>query len=518
MHKEEEIVNLGTLPTRHAKCRPNNLALIFEDQRLTWSDFNQRVNRLAHAFLNMGISKGEKIATILPNSVELLETYWAVAKIGAAVVPLSSLTRGRGLVAMLTNSDSVCVITEPGFTAHLNAVRGDLSISEDRYLVTGGYAIEGYRDYAAVTAAESDADPSGIEIDDSDVFNIMYTSGTTGDPKGIVHTHYVRGMYCTHMASAYRMTPESIVLHAGAIVFNGAFVTLMPCFYLGATYVLQPMFSPETFIEAIRRERVTHTMMVPSQVVGMLHAKNFSAKALDSLEMILSLGAPLHKEHKDELNRHLPGRLYELYGLTEGFVTILDKYDFPNKPASVGTPPPFFEMKIVNEQGQTVPTGEVGEIVGRGPILMPGYYKRPDLTAQAIVDGWLHSGDMGYMDADGFLYLVDRKKDLIISGGINVYPRDIEEIAVQHPAVREVAVFGIPHEKWGETPLCAVILNERASVAEEDLKDWINERIEARYQRVSSVVIMDDFPRSTAGKTLKRVMREPHWAGRDTRI
>ena len=234
--------------------------------------------------------------------------------------------------------------------------------------------------------------------------------------------------------------------------------------------------------------------------------------------MILSLGAPLHKEHKDELNRHLPGRLYELYGLTEGFVTILDKYDFPNKPASVGTPPPFFEMKIVNEQGRTVPTGEVGEIVGRGPILMPGYYKRPDLTAQAIVDGWLHSGDMGYTDADGFLYLVDRKKDLIISGGINVYPRDIEEIAVQHPAVREVAVFGIPHEKWGETPLCAVILNETASVPEEDLKDWINERIEARYQRVSSVVIMDDFPRSTAGKTLKRVMREPYWAGRDTRI
>ena len=230
-------MNLGTLPTRHAKCRPDHLALIFEDQRLTWREFNSRVNRLAHAFLNMGISKGEKIATILPNSAELLETYWAVAKIGAAVVPLSSLTRGRGLVSMLTNSDSVCVITEPGFTGHLNAVRGDLSIPEDRYLVTGCCPVEGYRDYTAVTAAEPDTDPSGIEIDDSDVFNIMYTSGTTGDPKGIVHTHYVRSMYCTHMASAYRMTPESVVLHAGAIVFNGAFVTLMPCFYLGATYV-----------------------------------------------------------------------------------------------------------------------------------------------------------------------------------------------------------------------------------------------------------------------------------------
>jgi acyl-CoA synthetase (AMP-forming)/AMP-acid ligase II len=320
------------------------------------------------------------------------------------------------------------------------------------------------------------------------------------------------------MASSYRMTPESIVLHAGAIVFNGAFVTLMPCFFLGATYVLERQFNPQLFIEAIRRERVTHTMMVPSQVIAMLHAPNFSGEVLQSLEMILSLGAPLHKEHKDELNRHLPGRLYELYGLTEGFVTILDKFDFPNKPASVGTPPPFFEMRIVNDQGVDMLPGEVGEIVGRGPILMPGYYKRPDLTDRAIVNGWLHSGDMGYVDADGFLYLVDRKKDLIISGGINIYPRDIEEIAVQHPGVREAAVFGIPHEKWGETPLCAVILNEPGAAEEAELRDWINERIEARYQRVNTVVIMEEFPRSTAGKTLKRVMRETYWVGRETRI
>jgi len=511
-------VNLGTLPARHARCRPDHLAVVFEDQRLTWAKFNREVNRLAHVFLDMGITKGRKIATILPNSVELLTTYWAVAKMGAVVVPLSSLTRGKGLVSMLTNSDSVCVITDAHFTPHLDAVRGELTIPEDRYLVIDGAPIRGYQDYHALTAEASGLDPEGIDIGDGDVFNIMYTSGTTGDPKGIVHTHYVRSMYCTHMASAYRMTPESVVLHSGAIVFNGAFVTMMPCFYLGATYVLQPMFNAESFIEAVSRERVTHTMMVPSQVVGMLHAKNFSAESLVSLEMILSLGAPLHKEHKEEVNRRLPGRLYELYGLTEGFVTILDKYDYLDKPASVGTPPPFFEMRIVNEQGENLAPGEVGEIVGRGPILMPGYYNRPDLTDQAIVNGWLYSGDVGYADEDGFLYLVDRKKDLIISGGINVYPRDIEEIAVQHPAVREVACFGIPHERWGETPLCTVILNESHAASEEELRDWINERIEARYQRVNSVVIMDDFPRSTAGKTLKRVMREPYWAGRETRI
>lgn len=511
-------MNLGVLPSRHARCRPHHTAVVFGNRRPTWKEFNAQVNRLAHAFLKMGINKGDKIATVLPNSMELLEVYWAVAKMGAVVVPLSPLTRGKGLVTMLNNSDSVCVITDSAFKEHLDAVRSDIKVPKDRYLLTDGADEENYRNHHDLCSESGSTDPDNISIDDSDLFNIMYTSGTTGDPKGIVHTHYVRSMYCTSMASAYRMTPESVVLHAGAIVFNGAFVTLMPSFYLGATYVLLPQFTPESFIEAICRERVTHTMMVPSQVIGMLHAPNFSADALDSLEMILSLGAPLHREHKDELNRHLPGRLYELYGLTEGFVTILDKYDFHRKPASVGTTPPFFEMKILNDDGNEAQPGEVGEIAGRGPILMPGYYKRPDLTSETIINGWLHTGDMGYVDEDGFLYLVDRKKDLIISGGINVYPRDIEEIAVQHSAVREAAVFGIPHEKWGETPLCAVILNQGSEITEEELRDWINARIEARYQRVHLVVIMADFPRSTAGKTLKRVMKEPYWSGKESKI
>jgi acyl-CoA synthetase (AMP-forming)/AMP-acid ligase II len=176
----------------------------------------------------------------------------------------------------------------------------------------------------------------------------------------------------------------------------------------------------------------------------------------------------------------------------------------------VGVPPPFFEMQIMDENDNVLPPGEVGEICGRGPILTPGYYKRSDLTTEAIRNGWLHSGDMGYVDEDGFLYLVDRKKDMIISGGVNVYPRDIEEIAAQHPSVREVAVFGVPHDKWGETPLAAVILHKPGSENAEALKDWINQRVGAKFQRVYDVVIMDDFPRNVAGKTLKREMRDQY--------
>ncbi|MGE5731766.1 MAG: class I adenylate-forming enzyme family protein, partial [Gemmatimonas sp.] len=285
---------------------------------------------------------------------------------------------------------------------------------------------------------------------------------------------------------------------------------LMPAWFLGCKYVLQERFDAAAFIDLVERERVTHVMMVPSQIVAMLNAPNFSGDKLESLRMLCSVGAPWHREHKEALLRVLPNSLYELYGLTEGFITVLDSVDFARKIDSVGTPIPFSGMRIVGDDGRELPPGEPGEIVGYSPLMMPGYYKRPDLTAQAIVDGWLYTGDVGAVDEDGYLRLVDRKKDMIISGGVNVFPKDIEEVAVQHPAIREVAVFGVASEKWGESPFAAVILKESAAATSDDLRSWINARVAARYQQVEVVVIVDDFPRSTAGKTLKRVLRDQY--------
>jgi acyl-CoA synthetase (AMP-forming)/AMP-acid ligase II len=466
--------------------------------------------------LDLGVKRGDKVATILPNSLELFESLWAVTKIGAVVVPLSALLLEQAMKSLLQDSDSVLLITNSSFAKIIDAIKTELpAIPENCYLLTDSSDTPGYQDYHALKAAAGDHNPQGIVISPDDPFNIMYSSGTTGLPKGIVHTHRIRAAYATTFASACRMTPESITMHSGAIVFNGAFLDLMPSVFLGSSYILLPQFDPVSFIEVIERESITHVVMVPSQIITLLNTPDFSVDRLKSLEMILSVGAPLHREHKDELNKRLPDRFYELYGLTEGFVTVLDKNDYAAKPDSVGAPPAFFEMKIADENGDEVPVGETGEICGKGPILMPGYYKRPDLTAEAIKDGWLHSGDMGYADEDGFLYLVDRKKDMIISGGVNVYPRDIEEIVVQHPAVQEAAVFGIPHEKWGETPLAAVVLQQPDSVTSEELKGWINERVSAKFQRVQDVVIMEDFPRNVAGKTLKRVMREDYWKEQD---
>jgi acyl-CoA synthetase (AMP-forming)/AMP-acid ligase II len=204
--------------------------------------------------------------------------------------------------------------------------------------------------------------------------------------------------------------------------------------------------------------------------------------------------------------------------LTEGFVTVLDRDDALRKSGSVGVPPPFYSMRIVGDAGQDLPAGEIGEIVGRGPITMPGYYNRPEETKRTLRDGWLYTGDLGYVDDDGFLYLVDRKKDMIDSGGVKVYPKDIEEIAARHPAILEVAVFGIPHDKWGETPVAAVLLRKEDEASADELRDWINARVAARYQRVDRVLVLAEFPRNAAGKTLKRELRAPFWKARVTAI
>ena len=506
----EDMLQLANLIEHHAEFRPNQIAVVFEHERLTWRQFGARVSQCAHLLSRLGVRKGDRVATILANCRELLEIYWAVPAIGAVLVPLSPLLMASGLASLLRDSGAVCLITQTSMAPLLDAVRDQLpGLPADRVLMIDAPTAD-YTDYAALLGACSEGPVDRVSVGQDDLFNIMYTSGTTGLPKGIMHSHFVRAMYCTLFASAWRMHPESVVLHTGAIVFNGAFVTLMPCFYLGARYILQRQFDPDEAIDIICRERVTHTMMVPAQIIALLHSPNFSPEKLSSLEMILSLGAPLHQEQKDLLNRVLPDRFYELYGLTEGFWTILDKTQSLRKAGSVGSPPCFYAMRIVRDDGSDAPAGEVGEIVGRGPSLMLGYHGRPDLTEQAIRDGWLFTGDLGYADDEGYLYLVDRKKDMIDSGGVKIYPRDVEEVAARHPAVREVAVFGVAHEKWGETPVAAVVLHADASVSADDLRDWINERVGARYQRVHAVQIMDDFPRNAAGKTLKREMRDAY--------
>ncbi len=500
-------VNIGMLLTRNAQYRPDHLGIIVENIRLSYQEFNKGVNRVANMLCGLGVEKGDKIAIVLPNCFELLELYWAIAKIGAVSVPLSTLLMSRGFKSLINDSDAKIVITSSQYMSILEEIKHELTNVDEFVLIDDSSNLE-YNDYQSLKAEASDKEPDVEEIDENDPYNIIYSSGTTGLPKGIVLSHYVRSFYATLFASSFRMTPESVIIHSGSIVFNGAFVTMMPAMFLGATFILKLKFDAQEFIESVQREKVTHVIMVPSQLIAILNATNFSAEALESLEMICSVGAPLHMDVKEKLNQLLPNRFYELYGLTEGFLTVLDRTHSANKLQSVGIPPPFFKMRIVNDNDEDVPVGEIGEIIGKGPTLMTEYYKRPELTAETMRDGWLHSGDLGHLDEDGFLNLVDRKKDMIISGGVNVYPKDIEEVVAQHPSVKEVAVFGVPDEKWGEASVAAVILRDSISITPEELMKWVNERVGAKFQRVQQVLILDEFPRSISGKILKRELRE----------
>ncbi len=507
-------MNIGALLPRHARYRGDHIALVVSGRQLTYRQLNAEVNRLANALLAAGLGKGDKFTTILPNCLELMVAYWAAAKTGIVIVPASPLLQDAGLATLMTDSDTVLVIGDASFADPLDRIRTDLpAVAADRYILVGSNAERpGFRSYDRFVAEASEDNPPDAGIGDDDMYNIMYSSGTTGQPKGIVHTHYVRAMYCMIFAETFRVIPESVVLHAGSIVFNGSMVDLMPWMFVGGTYILHETFDADQVIEAIAKWKVSHIVMVPSQIISILNSPAFEPRKLESLEMLQNIGAPLLLEHKQKLNDLLPGRFYELYGLTEGLMTVLDKHDSMRKVGSVGCAPPFMEIRILHEDGGECAPGEVGEIVGRSPCMMPGYYKRPDLTEKAIIDGWLHSGDAGYLDEDGYLFLVDRIKDMIISGGVNIYPHDIEEVMIQHPAVCEVAVIGVADDKWGEVPVATVCLMEGEEVSVEDLVAWTNQRVGAKFQRIKDAVIYKEFPRNVAGKVLKREMREEYSA------
>jgi len=489
---------------------PDKLALVCEEQRQTYFEFNQRVNQWANALIEMGIKKGDKVAILNTNSIESLQASYGVTKTGCVVVPLNPMVQGEALKAIINDSDSVALICGEAFSSEIHRLKHGLTkIPEDRYISIGEEKIPGFASSVHILDNYSRENPR-VEISPEDISSIIYSSGTTGLPKGVVLTHDFRCAFCMYGCVEFLINFHSVILNSTPIYHNGSLLFVQSALFSGGAVVMMKKFDPEGFLKLVQKELVTHAFLVPTQYVTILELESFSSYNTGSLEVLLCMAAPLSAETKEKILSNFECRLFEAYGLTEaGAGALLKPRDQQRKIGSVGKPN-WSEIRLVDEDLKDVAVGEVGEIVGRSSMQMREYYKKPELTRETVVDGWVRTGDLGRFDEEGYLYLVGRKKDMIISGGVNIFPEDIEKVMLGHPKIKEVAVFGVPHEKWGETPRAAVVISPGKTATPEEITEWTNARV-ASYQKIKNVDILTALPRNPTGKVLKRELRAPFW-------
>lgn len=498
----------------HAKWNPGKLALVIGERRVTWGAFNGGMNRVANGLKAMGLGRGDKVAVLMSNSVEMAEIMFGAIKAGCCVVPLSGLLTADAFATMIDDCDAKAFFCSASL----------FPLVQDRYRSFGklkpdalfalGFAADGFRDYGAWAASQPDGEPL-VNYRMDDEFNIIYSSGTTGIPKGIVQTHRTRQHFAYSNAVELRFDDRSIALTTTSLYSNGTWLMLMPILFVGGTLVVMETFDPKAFLQIAERERATHTFMVPTQFIVTLAHPDCEAHDTSSLRTMLCAGSPLRLDTKAAVMKRFGPVLFELYGLSEGAATVIKPERMMDKFGSVGTPVVGFDIRIIDDAGLELPRGEIGEIVGYGAGLMREYYRKPAETAAAIWRDergrtYVRTGDIGKLDEDGYLYILDRKKDMIISGGFNVFATDIEKIFGQHEDVLDVTVIGVPHEKWGETPLALVIPKPGATATAENLRDWANQRL-SKHQRVFAVEFRGEFPRNALGKVLKRELRTPYW-------
>ncbi|MEO7852866.1 MAG: AMP-binding protein [Rubrivivax sp.] len=520
---DDPAVLIPDILASHARHFPLREAVVCGAVRRCWGDFGANVHRVANALHGAGIGRGDKVAVLMGNSVEMLEVVFGIVAAGACVVPLSGLLTGQQLAHLLDDSDSVWVFAALDFRDRIEAHRTQLGkVRADGWVAVFGSAAEGWRDFGALVSGAATT-PSPVACRADDAFNIIYSSGTTGLPKGIMQTHRARTHWAWSNAVELGFDDTSRALTTTALYSNGTWLMMLPVLFVGGTCVVMPAFTPQAFMPLIAAERITHSFMVPSQYLMVLQLPDFDTHDTSTLKSLLSAGSPLRRDIKREALKRFGNKLTELYGFSEGFATMLKPHQHEAHFDSVGTPVLGFELRILDDDGHQLPRGETGEIAGYGAGMMAGYHRRADATAELVWRdergrSFIRSGDIGRLDDDGFLHIVDRKKDMIISGGFNLFPSDIEAVVSMHPAVLDVTVIGVPHDKWGETPLALVIRKDatgaNANASTDDMLQWANQRL-ARHQRLSALEWRDEFPRNALGKVLKRVLREPYWAQRD---
>ncbi|HYW92062.1 MAG TPA: class I adenylate-forming enzyme family protein [Gammaproteobacteria bacterium] len=504
-------VDFAARLAEHTRARSEHTALALGDETLSWGEFGRRVAQTANALRALGLERTEKVAILAANSFEYVILFAGTVVAGGCAVPLSGMVRGDAIERMIRDCDARVLAVSESMREHAEPFAGQLEQILPGGLIGLDFADGGWRDFHAWIREHGAGWPE-VRVRPSDPFDLIYSSGTTGTPKGIEHPHAMRARHLLR-GQEQGMTENAITLASTPLYSNTTLVALLPTLAGGGSVVLMKKFDAGEFLQLAERHRVTHAMLVPVQYQRILAHPDFDRYDLSSFRLKLSTSAPLRRSVIEEANRRWPGDLIEVYGLTEGGVsTFLDTRRFPDKLDTAGRPPETVDLVIIDEQGRPLPRGEVGEVVGRSEAMMTGYYKRPDKTGELFWydrDGRLYfrTGDMGRLDEDGFLQLLDRKKDMIISGGFNVYATDLEQVLLAHPDVTDAAVVGVPSEQWGETPVAVVVLRPGADDTPEALREWANARL-GKTQRLAAVQLRESLPRSTIGKVLKRTLRQ----------
>jgi len=509
------LMNISEAVATHARLTPEKLGARDSRRRLSYAQWNTRATQLANGLRGLGLQKGDKVALLAYNCVEWMEIYAALARAGLVAVPINFRLTSSEIEYIALHSDAVAFIVQDELIERVEPIKSQLNISNKAYLAFGGNVPPSWTHYESlISSAPEYIQP--IEVLPTDMSALMYTSGTTGKPKGAIRSHEGSTMIALATALELGFTPKDTALlvmpmcHANSLYFSHTFTQL------GATCIIddRKSFDAEALLQTLSTEKVTFTSLVPTHYIMMLGLSSETKAKYDvsAVEKLMISSAPARRETKLAIMDFFENaKLHELYGSTEaGWVTLLRPDEQLERLGTVGREwAGSGPIKLLDAEGQEVKDGEVGELFSRTPYVFDGYWKNPEKTAEAFHGNWCSVGDMAIRDKDGYIHLVDRKSNMIISGGENVYPSEVEAVIGAHPKVKDVAVLGVPHEKWGEAVHAVVVLHDRAEVDVQELIDWCKSQM-AGYKRPQSISFMDDadMPRTATGKILHRILRQ----------